>query len=114
MLKKNSQEINVKIFDKFNNLIHIFPTIKSAAKHLRVRHCSITKIFKTGISYDEYTYKFELKDLRIRIYDYNNKFIETLQNAKIVSTKYNILRSTLSNYIKSGKLYKNKYFFLSG
>jgi hypothetical protein len=45
------------------------------------------------------------------VYDSNKKFIKIVDNAKKTSVLYNIPRSTLSNYIKSGKLYNNKYYF---
>jgi len=110
-LSLRSQGIKVKIFDKSNNFISEFPNIKSAAKYLGVHYNTISKIFNTGISYDEFIYKFEIKDIRILIYDCNRKLIEILKNAKETSKVYNIPRSTLSSYIKSGKLYKNKFFF---
>lgn len=62
-------------------------------------------------SYDNFIYKFEPKDLRVWIYDPNKILIETIENAKKTSIKYNIPRSTLSDYIRLGKFYKNKYYF---
>ncbi len=69
------------------------------------------KIFKTGISYDNYIYKFERKDHRIWVYHFNKELVEILENQKTTIKLYNIPRTTLFNYIKSGKLYKNKYYF---
>lgn len=75
-------------------------------------------IFKTGKSYDGLTYEFNIKDNRIWICNSGHKLINILNNAKKNETKrnetgvyYNIARSTLSDYVKSGKLYKNKYYF---
>jgi len=59
------QGISVKIFDKCNNLINQFPTLNSAAVYLGINRATLSNIFETGISYDDYVYKFELKDIRI-------------------------------------------------
>lgn len=67
--------------------------------------------FFTGVLYDDLLFKFELKDIKIRIYNGDKKLIDILDNVKKICQEYNIPRSTLSDYIKSGKLYKNKYYF---
>lgn len=60
----------------------------------------------------EFTFKFyHTKNFRIRIYDEENQFIETLENKELVSKKYNIPKRTLTRYIKYSRLYKNKYYF---
>jgi len=64
-LSERVKGINVKIFDKSNNLINEFPTITSAAKHFGVHKKTISNIFKSGISYDNFIYEFEVKDIRI-------------------------------------------------
>jgi len=106
-----SHGVSVKNFDKSNNLINEFPTILSAAKHLNVDPKKISMIFKTGRSYDNFIYKFEVKDLRVWIYDKNNNLINTMDNIKKTSILLSIPKSTIGDYIKSGKLYKDKYYF---
>jgi group I intron endonuclease len=64
-LSERSRGVSVKVFDKNNNLINQFPNIKTAAKHIGVDSSTIGKIFRTGISYDNYIYKFKVKDLRV-------------------------------------------------
>ena len=103
--------ISVKIYDKSRNLINEFSTLSNAAKYLGVSHKTISMIFKTGKSYDEYIYEFNVKDTRIWICNSNCTFINVLNNAKETSAYYNIPRSTLSDYIKSGKLYKSEFYF---
>jgi len=90
-----------------------FPSINSAAKNMNISTGTIKRILNTGVSYDNYIYEFEVKDLRVLVLD--NKYILTniLKNAEKTSEYYNIPRSTLSNYINSGKLYKDKYYFYS-
>lgn len=51
------------------------------------------------------------KDIRIWAYNFNKELIEVLYNTKETSKRYNIARSTLNTYIKSGKLYNNKFYF---
>jgi group I intron endonuclease len=107
----NTRGISVKIYDTSNELIQKFPNINSAAKFFGVGSSTISRIYKTGVSYDNYTYKFEPNDLRVWVYNCDNILIEILENRQKISAKYNIPKSTLSNYIKSSKLYKNKFYF---
>jgi len=107
----NNQGINVKVFDKFHNLIHEFSSIRSTAKFFNVDPKTINNIYKTGISFDEFIYKFEAKDTRIFVYDIDHTLINIFDNTKRISLHYNIPSSTLSYYIKFNKLYKNKFFF---
>jgi hypothetical protein len=85
--------------------------MSSAAKYFNVDRSIIKRIYKTGISYDNFIYKFENKDLRISVYDNNNKLINIFNNKLETSIAYNIPSTTLYRYIKTGKLYKNKYYF---
>lgn len=111
LISSRCQGIRVKIFDKSNNLINEFPTITSAALYQGVHRKTISNIFKTGKSYDDLIYKFKVKDTRICIYDSNYKLLKTLDNIKQTSIWSNISKDTISDYIKSGKLYRNKFYF---
>jgi group I intron endonuclease len=106
-----NQGINVKVFDKFNNLILEFSSIRNAAKHFGVHPKTIGNIYKTGRSFDEYIYKFKVNDIRVWIYNIDNQLLNVIDNIAKTSLFYNIPSSTLSDYIKSGKLYKNKFYF---
>jgi group I intron endonuclease len=64
-LSLRGQGVCVKVFDKSNNLVNMFPTIAKAALHFDVSPSTISKILDTGISYDEFIYKFEAKDIRV-------------------------------------------------
>ena len=110
-ISERARGVQVKVFDKNNNLIYQFLTMASAAKHLGVDSSTISKIFRTGISYDNYIYKFEVKDIRVWVYDTNNKLIKIMENFVKTFIFYKIPSTTLHRYIKSGKLYKNKYYF---
>lgn len=52
-----------------------------------------------------------VKDNRIEVYDVNKQLITILSNAKETCLYFNTPKSTISDYIKSGKLYKGKYYF---
>lgn len=103
--------VSVKIYDESDNFIKEFPTMSSAAKHMGVTHKTIANVLKTGKSYDSFTYKFEIKDIKIRVYDSKYKLVNVLDNTLKTSVHYNIPYTTLSSYIKYGKLYNNKYYF---
>lgn len=110
-LSSRVQGINVKIFDRSNNLINEFSSITSAAKYMGVHRKTISRIFETGISYDDFIYKFENKENRIWVYSLDNKLTNVFKNMKETGIYYNISLTTLSRYIKLGKIYKNKYSF---
>lgn len=104
--------VRVKAYDKSNNLIKIFPTIISAAKYFNISTKTLALTLKTGISYDgNFILKFELKDTRIRVYDCNRELINIFDNVFKASVWCNIPYTSMTRYIKSGKLYKNKYYF---
>jgi hypothetical protein len=58
-ISSKSGGVKVKIFDKSNNLVNEFSSIKSTAKFLNVSRTTIRNIIKTGVSYDNYIYKIE-------------------------------------------------------
>jgi group I intron endonuclease len=102
--------ISVKVFDPSNNLIKEFSSMSDAAKFFNVHPSTISRIYKRGKSYDGLTYEFNIKDNKVGIYDKDHKLINIMDNAKKISLFYNIPKSTLYDYIKSGKLYKNQYY----
>jgi NUMOD1 domain len=81
-LKISSRSIGVKIFDQSNNLINEFPSITIAAKNLGINTNTIRRIFNRGISYDNFVYKFEVKDNKILIYDRDHKLIKVINSIK--------------------------------
>lgn len=103
--------IKVKIYDSSNKLLGEFIDMKSAAEYLGICKGTMYKIYKTNVSYDNYTYIFEKRIFKIGIYDIEHKLTKVLDSAKETSIIYKIPKSTLSDYIKSGKLFKNKYYF---
>lgn len=108
-LSLRSRGLSVKVFDKDNNLLFEF-TLKSAAKYFKVSPSTMRRLEERGTSYDSYRYKFEVKDTRIRVYDKNKNLINTLSSLNKASELYNV-PPTISRYIKSGILYKDKLYF---
>lgn len=104
--------ISVKIYNKNNKeFIKEFPTLSKAASYLGVHRKTISNIYARGVSYDDYIYEFKVKDTRIWVYDSSYNIIDILKNGKETSINLNIPVSTLSEYVRSGKLYNNKYYF---
>jgi hypothetical protein len=64
-MSERAKGVSVKVFDNKKNLIYHFPTMTTAAKHFGVDSSTISNIFKTGISYDDYKYEFAIKDIRV-------------------------------------------------
>lgn len=105
--------VNVKVFDVGNNLIKEFPSINRAAKFFDVSSTTINTAIKKGRPYQNFKFKSEIKDNRVWVYDLNHILIKILDNMSKASESFNIPSTTLSRYIKSGKLWKKKYFFSS-
>ena len=110
-LTSRCKGVSVKVYDKSNNLVKAFPTITSAAKHFCISERTMYEIERRGVSYDDYVYKFEIKDTRVWVYDCNHELVNVFYDKLKASIWYNIPYTTMSRYIKSGKLYKNKYYF---
>jgi hypothetical protein len=111
-LSLRSQDVIIKIYDKKGNMVKTFSTITSAAKYFGVSNSTISCQPNNGI-FKGYILKFEEKDTRVWVYDYNKKLIKVLNTTKETSEWYNIGRQALNTYIRSGKLYKkdNLYFY---
>lgn len=86
-------------------------SIIEAAIFLNVKRNTIRKIFDEGIFYHGLMFEFETKDLRIWVCNLKGELLEVLESAKKTSRIYNIPFTTIQRYIKSGKLYKNKFYF---
>jgi hypothetical protein len=111
-LSDYAQGVNVKLFDRINKTTQIFTSMNKAANYLNISPGTISKILLRGKNFDDnFVFEFSIKDLRILIYDSNYKLINIVKNARTAALYYNIPRSTLVDYIKSGKIYKNNYYF---
>ena len=55
----------VKVYDHSNNLIDIYPTIASAAKHYNVDHNTVSKCIKNGNFINNCRFVSEIKDVRV-------------------------------------------------
>lgn len=109
-LSSRSTGIKVKIFDKSNNLVNEFPTMTSAAKYSGVSVRTIRRILNSGISYDNYTYKFEtIMGHPIIVVNRENNTIKEYYSIRAVSRDIAISPSSISKYINTNKLLKDIY-----
>lgn len=109
-LSSRSTGIKVKIFDKSNNLVNEFPTMTSAAKYSGVSVRTIRRILNSGISYDNYTYKFEtIMGNPIIVVNRENNTIKEYYSIRAVSRDIAISPSSISKYINTNKLLKDIY-----
>jgi len=103
--------LNIKVYDTFKSFLMEFSTINSTAKHFGVSSSRIKRVLKNGMPYKNFFFKSEIIDNRILVYDYSHKLIKVLYNRSYTSRLFNIPTTTLTRYIQSGKLWKEKYYF---
>jgi hypothetical protein len=103
--------ITVKVFNKHNVLINIFPTITSAAKYYHVDHCTLSKYIKEGYSLNNLRFEAEFKDLRVWVFDKQCNIIDVFPTANKAVNFWGIHHTVLHRHLRSGKLWKNKYYF---
>jgi hypothetical protein len=65
----------------------------------------------SSIYHKNFILQFKMKDTRIWVYDTSKKLINIFDSIKRIFESLNIPITTLQKYIKSGKLYKNKFYF---
>ncbi len=107
----NYSRLKVKVFDQSNNVVNEFPSMRNAALYLNVSTQTMRKILNNKILHVGFTYVFEALNNRVSIYDHNHILLKTWDNISKASAWCNIPYTTLFRYIKSGKLYNNKYYF---
>jgi len=110
-LSLTSIGMTVKVYDSYNRFLMEFRTINSTARYFGVSSSTISRILKNGMSYKNLFFKSEIKDNRIFVYDNNHKLIKVLNNKSETTRLFNIPHTTLTRYIKSEKLWKEKYYF---
>jgi group I intron endonuclease len=103
--------VNVKVFDRTYNLVHEFPTITSAAKHFDISNRTIGRILDKDVPYNNFYYKSNVKDNRVWVYSSKHKLLKILDSIKKTSEYCNTSTNTVNSYVKSGKLYKNEFYF---
>jgi group I intron endonuclease len=109
-LSLKSNGVSVKLLDKWGNILNTFPSINKAAKHIGIASSTIRRLPNNG-TYGSFVFKFEINDVRVWVYDQDRNLVKVLNNTKETSERYNIPRHALCAYIRSGKLYKNKFYF---
>lgn len=109
-LSCRSKGISVKIFDQKNNLIDQFSSMLSAANYLGVSDRTIRRVLNTGISYDNFIYKFEIeKENPIVVINKEINTIKEYHSIRAMAKDMGISRSTIMEYINTNKLLDNIY-----
>lgn len=103
--------ITVKVFDKHNVVINIFPTITSAAKHYNINHWTLSKYIKQVYSFNSLRFEAEFKDLRVWVFDKECNIIDVFPTANKAANFCEIQHTILHRHLRSRKLWKNKYYF---
>jgi group I intron endonuclease len=103
--------IKVKVFDINNNLIKIFPTISSAALYYDIDHNTLSKNIKLGYKINDLRFEYELKDVRVWVFDKERNVIGVFPTANKTAEFCGTSHVAIGRYLKSGKLWKDKYYF---
>lgn len=104
--------ITVKVLDKYNVVINIFPTITSAAKHYNLDNWTLSRYIKEGYSLNNLRFEAAFKDLRVWVFDKECNIIDVFSTAANKAANFcGIHHTILHRYLRSGKLWKNKYYF---
>jgi hypothetical protein len=101
----------VKVLEKDNNVINIFPSIVSTANFYALDRHTISKYIKTGSSFKNLRFLAELKDVRVWVFDKERIIVGVFTNAQKAIKFCNTNHTALRRYLKSGKLWKDKYYF---
>lgn len=83
----------------------------SAAKYFYINYKTISRYLDRDITYNDFIYKSEIKNKRVWVYNPNYELLKICYSARKASIWYSIPYSTIDSYIKSGKLYKKKFYF---
>jgi hypothetical protein len=119
-ISHHPKSIKIKIYDLSNNFIKEFNSIANAARYFNIVPSTIRKILKRENSFYGYIFKSEFKYDKIKVHNLTNKIgmynknyelIEILDNPHKISIVHNIPTTTVYRYIKTGKIYKNKFYF---
>jgi hypothetical protein len=109
-LSSRSQGIKVKLFDNLNNFIREFPTMTSAAKYTGISGKTIRRILNTGISYDDYIYKFEtIAVYTLIVVNKESNIIREYSSIRAVSKDIGVSTLSISKYINRNELLKGIY-----
>lgn len=102
--------INIKAYDKSNNLVNQYSSIKNAAKHLGVSDRTIANNLNTGKSYDGYIYKSEIVvGNSVMIFNKKNNTIKEYYSIRSVAIDIGVSTWSIYKYINTNKLLKNIY-----
>jgi group I intron endonuclease len=109
-LSCRSSGLKVKLFDQSGNLINQFPSVMSVAEYLGVSDRTVRRILNTGISYDNFTYVFEIANENpISVRDKKNNIDKEYYSINALSKDLTISPYIIKKLINTNKLYKDRY-----
>lgn len=103
--------ITVKVIDKHNLVVNIFPTITSAAKYYHVDPWTLSKYIKEGYYLNNLRFEAEFKDLRVWVFDKECCIVDVFTTANKAANFCGIQHTILHRHLIFGKLLNNKYYF---
>lgn len=134
-IRQRVKGVIIKVFDENNNLVQEFPTISETAKFYGVSRVTISRYVESGRLWDnKFLFKLELKPQEpkalkvneplplnesqinqygklVEVFDKDNKLVYRFKSIRNAASFLNTSHSTLSHYIKDGKLWNNLYTF---
>jgi hypothetical protein len=101
----------VKVLDKNNNVINTFGTIASAAKHYDLDNNTVSRYIKNESYFKNIRFIAQFKDVRVWVFDKEKTIIAVFSNVQKAAEFCQTNHTALHRYLKSGKLWKDKYYF---
>lgn len=74
-------------------------------------HNIVSKYIKNGSSFKNIRFIAELKDVRVWVFDKERRIVGVFSNAQKAAKFCNTNHTALRRYLKSEKLWKDKYYF---
>ena len=102
----NYSKLNIKVFDKYKNIVNIFYSMKSAALYYNISTQTIRKILNNEIIHVGFTYKFEAINRGCKRSEETKKLISnTLKNRliKLLPVKVTNIETNVINYFPNNK-----------
>jgi hypothetical protein len=85
-------------------------SITSAARHYDVDQWTLSKYIKNGSSFKNLRFIAKLKDVRVWVFDKERRIVGVFSNAQKAAKFCNTSHTALCRYLKSEKLWKDKYY----
>lgn len=109
-LASRSKGVSVKVYGKYNNLVNIFSTLKSAAKHFGVSCRTIHENLNTNIPHNNLIFKSEISTVYpIMIINKENNSVREYFSTREAAKDICVSATTVLRYINTNKLLRGTY-----